>query len=91
VLFLTRYSIRPLHLFGLVGLACLLIGGTISAWFMVQWLGGVPMHVRPIMIFAWILIVLGMQFLSMGLLAEMILAVTRPRDGGAAVAERYPA
>jgi glycosyltransferase involved in cell wall biosynthesis len=90
VLFLTRWSIRPLHLFGVVGAACLLLGGAVSAWFMAQWLSGVPMHVRPIMIFGWILIVLGIQFVSMGLLADMMLAATRGRDADPPPAEVDP-
>jgi len=73
VLFLTRYLKRPLHLFGGIGLVCLLTGGILSGWFLLQWLSGVPMHVRPLMVFGWVAIILGIQFISMGLLGEMLI------------------
>ncbi|NOY52332.1 MAG: glycosyltransferase family 2 protein [Deltaproteobacteria bacterium] len=73
VLFLTRYLKRPLHLFGGIGLFCLVPGLLLSAWFVIQWLIGVPMHVRPFMVFGWVAIILGIQFISMGLLGEMLI------------------
>ncbi len=73
VLFLTRYLKRPLHLFGGIGLFCLIPGVFLSAWFILQWLIGLPMHVRPLMVFGWVAIILGIQFISMGLLGEMLI------------------
>jgi len=73
VLFLTRYLKRPLHLFGGIGLFCLIPGMLLSAWFILQWLVGFPMHVRPLMVFGWVAIILGIQFISMGLLGEMLI------------------
>ncbi len=73
VLFLTRYLKRPLHLFGGIGLLCLVAGGGLSAYFMFQWLSGTPMRVRPLMVFGWVAIILGIQFISMGLLGEMLI------------------
>ena len=72
VLFLTRYLKRPLHLFGGVGLVCLLPGLGLSAYFGGRWLMGQPMHVRPLMVFGWVAIILGVQFISLGLLGEML-------------------
>jgi len=72
VMFLVKFEKRPLHLFGAIGLLCLLLGGGISVWFFLAWLFGAPMHVRPIMIGGWVLIVMGIQFFSMGLLGEML-------------------
>jgi len=73
VLFLTRYLKRPLHLFGGVGLLCLLPGLSLSGYFGIQWLMGRPMHVRPLMVFGWVAVILGIQFISMGLLGEMVI------------------
>jgi len=73
VLFLTRYLKRPLHLFGGIGLICLVPGFALSTYFGVQWLLGYPMHVRPLMVFGWVAIILGIQFVSMGLLGEMLI------------------
>jgi glycosyltransferase involved in cell wall biosynthesis len=72
VMFLVRFERRPLHLFGTIGLLCLLGGGGISLFFVARWLLGETMYVRPIMIAGWVLIVLGVQFVSMGLLGEML-------------------
>lgn len=72
VMFLVKFERRPLHLFGTFGLLCLLVGGGISLFFVVLWLLGEPMYLRPIMIGGWVLILLGLQFFSMGLLGEML-------------------
>jgi glycosyltransferase involved in cell wall biosynthesis len=72
VMFLVKFERRPLHLFGSVGLLCLAVGGGISLWFVARWLLGEAMYVRPIMIAGWVLMLLGLQFFSMGLLGEML-------------------
>jgi glycosyltransferase involved in cell wall biosynthesis len=72
VMFLVKFERRPLHLFGSLGLGCLAVGGGISLYFVVEWLLGEPMYVRPIMIAGWVLILLGLQFFSIGLLGEML-------------------
>ncbi len=73
VLFLTRYLKRPLHFFGGIGLLCLMPGLALSVYFGMQWLFGYPMHVRPLMVFGWVAIIMGIQFISMGLLGEMLI------------------
>jgi glycosyltransferase involved in cell wall biosynthesis len=85
VMFLVRFERRPLHLFGSVGLACMAAGGGISLFFVVRWLAGEPMYVRPIMIAGWVLILLGLQFFSIGLLGEML---ARGHEGRAEVPVR---
>ena len=70
VMFLVKFERRPLHLFGSVGLLCLAVGGGISLWFVARWLLGEAMYVRPIMIAGWVLMLLGLQFFSMGLLGQ---------------------
>ena len=72
VMFLVKFEKRPLHLFGAIGLMCLLLGGGISVFFVLQWMFGAPMYLRPIMIGGWVLILVGVQFFSMGLLGEML-------------------
>jgi len=75
VTFLTHYTARPLHLFGLPGLLCSLAGGGLCAWlawgrlFNRQYLSE-----RPLLFLGILLIVVGGQFLSLGLLGEMIVA-----------------
>ena len=48
------------------------VGILISVLFVAQWLAGEPMRVRPLMLFGVGLVILGVQFVSIGLLGELI-------------------
>ena len=78
VYFLHAKRTSPLHFFGRLGLACLTIGGAISLYFLVWWLTGHGLRVRPTMVLGLVLIVMALQFVSLGLIAEMIVAGRRP-------------
>lgn len=80
VLLLSVYRYRPLHLFGLVGLASSAAGVLIDLYLSVLWfLGGGPIGNRPLLTLGSLLIILGIQILMFGLLAEMITAATYRR------------
>jgi hypothetical protein len=70
VLFLGRYFQRPLHFFGLIGLILLAIGLAISIFLTVNWFGGTPIGNRPLFFLGILLIIVGLQIFSLGLLAE---------------------
>lgn len=70
--FISTSALKPLHVFGRVGLAFLLLGFGLGAWFVAQWLHGDPIRVRPLMLFGSACVLLGIQFILMGLLGEMI-------------------
>lgn len=70
--FISTSALKPLHVFGRIGLAFLVVGVGIGTWFVVQWVGGEPMRVRPLMLLGVGLVLLGIQFVLMGLLGEMI-------------------
>ena len=70
--FISTSALKPLHVFGRIGLLFLGAGVVIGAWFVVQWAQGAPMRVRPLMLFGVGLVLLGIQFVLMGLLGEMI-------------------
>lgn len=72
VLFITRYTPRPLHLFGLLGLGFLGAGFGINVYLAILWLGGEPLSRRPLLLLGILLMVMGIQVLTTGLLAEMI-------------------
>lgn len=72
VLFLTQYSLRPLHLFGWFGLAALGLGTVINAYLSLQWFLGHPIGHRPLLTLGVLLMTLGAQFFLTGLLAELI-------------------
>jgi glycosyltransferase involved in cell wall biosynthesis len=72
VIMLTRYTTKPLHLFGLLGLCMGLAGfgiiGYLSlGWFLGQWIG-----TRPLLLIGALLVIAGVQLVSFGLVAEMI-------------------
>ena len=70
--FISQSGLKPLHVFGRVGLAFFAVGTGIGVWFVGLWLTGEPMHVRPLMLFGAGLVLLGIQLILMGLLGEMI-------------------
>jgi len=80
VMFLTASERSPLHLFGRLGLATTAVGLLIHAYFFVLWVSGQGLRVRPLLLFGVGLILLGLQFVSMGLLAEMIANQDRRRE-----------
>lgn len=72
VLMLTRYTTRPLHLFGLFGVIVGFIGFGIVAYFSIGWLFGQWIAGRPLFILGALMVIAGIQLVSFGLLAEMI-------------------
>lgn len=70
--FISTSALKPLHVFGRIGVIFLLIGFALSAWFVAQWLQGDPQRVRPLMLLAVACLLLAIQFILMGLLGEMI-------------------
>ncbi|HTR82173.1 MAG TPA: glycosyltransferase family 2 protein [Bacteroidota bacterium] len=73
VLFTTRYISRPLHLFGLWGILSTFAGLCIDGYLVEEWISGTTsLSNRPLFLVGLILIIVGIQFVSIGLLGEMI-------------------
>jgi len=72
LLFLHRYTRRPLHLFGFVGLLFALLGVGVLFGFAVDWMLTGALHVRPLMLAGVASMLVGVQFVSIGLLGELI-------------------
>ncbi|MDH7515061.1 MAG: glycosyltransferase family 2 protein [Bacteroidota bacterium] len=72
VLFTSRYTQRPLHVFGSIGTALLLLGLAANAWLTVEWLLGKPISNRPLLLLGILLMLVGVQLVLTGLLAEMV-------------------
>jgi glycosyltransferase involved in cell wall biosynthesis len=72
VTFMGRYKHRPLHLFGGVGLAMGFAGFLILLYLTVIKLGGAGIGHRPLLTLGVLLVVVGIQFVSLGLLSELI-------------------
>ena len=72
VLFITRYTRRPLHLFGAVGLMSAGVGFGICAYLAAIWFTGARLANRPLLLLGVLMILVGIQVLTTGLVGEMI-------------------
>lgn len=72
VLFLTSYLRRPLRLFGLLGTAVLSAGILICLYLSFLWLQGEAIGHRPLLTLGVLLVISGLQFMSTGLVGEML-------------------
>jgi glycosyltransferase involved in cell wall biosynthesis len=88
VLFITRYTRRPLHLFGAFGLIFLAGGFGINLYLAILWMGGEYLSNRPLLLFGILLMLLGFQTLTTGLLGEMITFKNSRRPDSYSVKER---
>ena len=80
VLFIGRYRQRPMHLFGGIGLLLILVGVAISLYLTILKIGGSAIGQRPLLLLGAILIVVGAQFLTFGLLGQLIAALGHERS-----------
>jgi glycosyltransferase involved in cell wall biosynthesis len=82
VLFLTRYTRRPLHLFGGLGLIAWTVGFLVNAYLTGIWLyTAQPIGHRPLLAFGVLSMLVGVQFFAVGLLSELVLSYqTRSAD-----------
>lgn len=72
IVFLTTFATRPLHFFGFIGLLFGLLGfvfGVHLTWLRLQ---GQAIGNRPLLSLSVLLLVLGVQFFSIGLIGEML-------------------
>jgi glycosyltransferase involved in cell wall biosynthesis len=72
VLFLTRYRQKPMHLFGLMGLVTFFLGAGILIYLTILWFSGHGIGNRPLLFLGILLVIVGMQSFSLGLIGEMI-------------------
>ncbi|AKT37123.1 glycosyl transferase [Chondromyces crocatus] len=72
VLFLTRYSKKPMHLFGLMGLVFAALGVCVNAYLTLLWFLGHKIGDRPLLLLGVLMIILGIQFFSMGFIGEFL-------------------
>lgn len=73
--FIVRYLSRPLHFFGSVGLVMIIIAGLLASWLLVKKLiFGEHIFIQngPMLIFAAVTFLGGLQFLGFGLLGDLL-------------------
>lgn len=74
VLFLGKFAQRPMHFFGILGFLCVVAGIAIGLYLTELWFQGESIGRRPLLILAVLLQIAGLQLLSIGLIAEMLVS-----------------
>ena len=73
VIFLTRFVVRPMHFFGTLGTLAFLGGMIISLWISIDKIVmGNPIGDRPLLFMGTLMIIVGVQMFTTGLLGEMM-------------------
>jgi len=73
VLFLEKYLARPLHLFGTIGLLSMASGIVMSSYLLIlRIFYRQPLEDRPLFMLAVLMVVSGLQFITLGLVGEML-------------------
>jgi glycosyltransferase involved in cell wall biosynthesis len=80
VKFITTWTARPFHLFGGMGIAFGFVGVALLAWMFVLKLMGEGIGERPALLIGVLFTVVGVQLISLGLIAELIVHFRRDRD-----------
>jgi len=81
VSFIGRYRYRPLHLFGGLGLGLGALGFAVLVYLTILKIGGEAIGRRPLLILGVLLVVVGLQFFSLGLISELITSQHEERAG----------
>jgi len=72
VTFASRYIKRPMHFFGFFGALAFLVGLIVNGYLTYLWITGGYLSNRPMLFLGMLLIIVGVQFFSVGLLGEML-------------------
>jgi glycosyltransferase involved in cell wall biosynthesis len=81
ITFIGRYRHRPMHLFGGLGTLLIALGTLICAYLAVIWLLGEGIGGRPLLLLGVLMIVVGVQLFTIGLVSEMLQRYhVRPQD-----------
>ncbi|MFI5370088.1 MAG: glycosyltransferase family 2 protein [Candidatus Eisenbacteria bacterium] len=78
--FISTSALKPLHVFGRIGLVFIGTALLIGLYFLALFAQGDPIRVRPLMLFGVALALVGVQMILMGLLGEMIAALAARAD-----------
>jgi glycosyltransferase involved in cell wall biosynthesis len=82
ITFWQKYSTRPMHIFGGVGIILGLIGFIISLYLVIERLFfGMSLSDRPLFIVGIMLVVIGVQFFAFGILADIMMKLYHDGTG----------
>jgi len=81
VLFTTKFIKRPLHFFGSLGLLGIFTGfGILIYLTILKFFDSIPISNRPLFLVGILLVIVGIQSFSIGLIAEMITKTSADTD-----------
>jgi len=80
LLILGRYTHKPLHFFGLIGLTSGLAGTGIMVYLAGGWIFGHWIQNRPLFVVGIFLLLSGLQFIFFGLMAELFIFLSARRE-----------
>lgn len=73
ILFQRKYLQKPIYLFGNLGLFFLLMGGAINIYLLILKFFGEDIWGRPILILGVMLVLVGIQFFTVGIIADLLM------------------
>jgi glycosyltransferase involved in cell wall biosynthesis len=71
--FSRKYSQKPMYLFGTIGIITILAGSVILVWLLIQKIMGQDIWGRPVMILGVLLMFIGFQIISTGLILDLVI------------------
>ena len=82
LLFFRKYLSRPLHFFGIFGLIFFMSGLIINLYLSINWFNGfwITPFKNPLFFLGILLIIIGVQFFSIGLIGELIVYYNKYKD-----------
>lgn len=82
VTFWQKYSMRPIHIFGSMGIVLSFIGGIVSAYLVILRLFyGIGITDRPLFTVGIMSLVIGTQFFTIGILADILVKIYYGQNG----------
>jgi glycosyltransferase involved in cell wall biosynthesis len=75
MVFFQKYFRRPIHLFGPIGIVSFFIGAAINTYLLVLKIAGQEIWGRPLLLLGVLLVLAGIQFLTFGLIAELMMRI----------------
>lgn len=76
-IFLLKYSDRPMYLFGRLGIWTGFIGVLICLFLTIEWFMGKPIGSRPLLLLGVLMILAGIQLLSIGFIGNLLVDMNR--------------
>ncbi len=79
LLFFNKYLTSPLHFFGSIGFTLIILGLSINLYLTINWFGGIWItpYKNPLFFLGLLLLIVGIQFFSIGLIGELIVKLLR--------------